>query len=269
MPDDDFEALLATLATRGIELDGFDAMAQRQAVDRRMRELGLSDLAEYRAVVAADEDEAGTLAQRVLLGYTAFLRDDVAWRALARLVVPGLVPPLRAWSAGCGTGEEPYTLAMLLTDAFGPGRPDVVVLATDVDSGALAAARRAVYPAAALRGVPRRWRRRYCRRRGDDYEVAAAVRRSVTVAHHDLVRDPPPTQLDLVVCRHTLMYFHPDAQRQILAGFAGALRPGGVLLCERTDVVEGFAWAPLGDGLYRRSGLCTSQSDSAGKAARG
>jgi chemotaxis protein methyltransferase CheR len=208
----------------------------RRQVCRRLRAhvaaLGLSDLDAYRARLAADPAEWQVLRSLTPVTISRFARDRVVFDALAREVVPALErgardegrAPLRAWSAGCASGEEAYTLALLW--------PAMEVLATDVHEPVLERARRARYPASSLRELSGAERERGFVAIGDEHAVRPEVAARVTVARHDL-RDPPPAEapFDLVLCRNAAFtYLDADAQHAVLDRFAAALHPGGALV---------------------------------------
>lgn len=200
---------------------------------RRVAALGLPDLAAYRAHLDAHPAEWAELAALAPVTISRFARDRAVWDALAREVVPVLddlaragAPPARprAWSAGCASGEEAYTLALLFRQ--------MEVLATDVHPPVLERARRAAYPASSLRELTQAERETGFVRRGGEHAVRAEVAAHVTVAAHDLRREPPPRHgLELVLCRNVAFtYFAPDAQRTVLERLAAAVRPGGALV---------------------------------------
>lgn len=252
--DADFEALVGYLATEpGFELAGFSPSMVARAVRHRMRETGAASLEAYRGLVESDPGEAAPLSHAIFLAYTAFFRDPAHWEFLARRAVPEMLAaagrPVRIWSAGCASGEEAYTLAIVMAEALGAveleGR--VEIHATDTDDEALAHARAAVYQEEELRPVPARLRRRYFARTAGGHRVVPALVRAVAPARHDLLGPAPFAGVDLAVCRHTLMYFGPSEQERILASLHAALRPGGFLFLEATDRLPGHAerFAPL------------------------
>jgi two-component system CheB/CheR fusion protein len=155
--------------------------------------------------------------------------------------------PLRAWSAGCSSGEEVYTLAILLSEALRRSHGkvqaremfvhSVKIYATDVDQEALQQARHATYPASALQALPEGLRDTYFERSADRYSFQRDLRRSIIFGRHDLIQDPPISRLDLLVCRNTLMYFNADAQRRILARFHFALKDTGFLFLGRAEML--------------------------------
>lgn len=260
-PDDRrADALLAELAPRGgLAFDAYSRASLLRRIRARMDRIGVGGFDDYRARLAADPAEHGHLVAAVPVHRTQFFRDPACWRYLAAEVLPTVLARrrpdahLRAWSAGCATGEEAYTLAMLLAEAAGPdalaaGR--VTVFATDVSERVVERGRTGRYRAEWLAGVPADYRDRYFRADGDHLVVRPALRRAVVFARHDLLRDPPLGRLDLVVCRNTLIYFTPAAQTGVLAGLYLALAPDGVLFTGRSESVT--VWTDLFRALCHR-----------------
>ena len=238
-------------------------------VRRRLSELGLPDLAAYRDYLEAHPEEWAILEGLTHITISRFNRDRGVFAALAGEVLPELAASafdrgsgsVAIWSAGCASGEEPYTLAILWRRAVAARFPeiDIRILATDVDAAMLSRARRGCYRSANLRELPEAWRAAALVQRGDEYCLTGEIKAAVRVARHD-VREPPPTgPFDLVLCRNlAFTYFDAAAQRAVATHFAVALRPGGALVLGKHEAlpteVEGFApWRPA-ERIYRRVG---------------
>jgi two-component system CheB/CheR fusion protein len=191
-----------------------------------------------------------------------FFRDPGAFRALA-----GLLPPLfegkgpdetvRVWVAGCGTGEEAWSIAILLAEhaATLPHPPGVQLFATDTDAAACTRGRTALYLASTVAGVPAARLSRFFAWEGGGYRVSKALRQAVLFATHDVLRDPPFDRLDLASCRGLLAVLPADAQARVMETFHQALRPGGILFlgpAESAGDGDGFAPAAEAHPLYRR-----------------
>jgi len=176
------------------------------------------------------------LLDALTINVTKFFRNVETWNAL-RPYLDALArrrPQLRVWSAGCASGEEPYTIAVLLAEVDVPG----VIDATDVDRLSLERTRQAKYPDAAFTEMPATLKRRYFR----DGQPVEPVRDSVRVHAHDLMREPPPhPPYDLVVCRNVVIYFERQAQERLFQVFVDALAPGGVLLLGKVETLFGPA----------------------------
>lgn len=262
------QALLAQALALLHERTGHDFTHYRQAVllrqlDRRLQVRAVADLDAYLHLLANDPDEARMLLRDLLIGVTAFFRDRAAFDALERTVLPALFDgagagqPLRAWVAACASGEEAYTLAMLLADAAAAagGRREIRIFATDIDEEALRIAQAGVYPAASVAQVPQPRLERHFTRAADGYRVRKSLRKLVVFARHDLLRDPAFARLDLVSCRNFLIYLERGRHRELLAQFHFALNRGGCLMlggAESADTAADlFAPLDLEHRLYR------------------
>ena len=266
--------LLAELSARGgLEFEAYQRAGLLRRIARRMERIGVGSLSAYRALLAADPDEHGRLCEAIQVHRTDFFRDPAVWAYLASEVVPRLLAakgtgePIRAWSAGCATGEEAYTLAMILVDALGhamrPGR--VQVLATDVSEPALARARYGRYRAERLAGVPTELLPRYFQPAGGDWLVVRGeLRACVVFAPNDLLRDPPLGRMDLIACRNTLMYFTPESQAPVLARLYLGLREGGLLVTGLTE--RPTVWSNLFEPEHDRSRVYRRAEGRAGEA---
>jgi two-component system CheB/CheR fusion protein len=206
-------------------------------VVRRISILRLNTVAEYLARLQHDPKEVENLFNDLLIGVTQFFRDPEAFESLAAKVIPQLFKrpasagPIRIWISGCATGEEAYSIAMLLMEQAGKLKTPVsaMVFATDLDSEALDTARKAKYPAQALENLSPERLRRFFHVEKNVYEVSKELREMCVFSPHSLVKDPPFSRLDLISCRNLLIYFETDLQKRLLPLFHFALNPGGHL----------------------------------------
>ena len=206
-------------------------------VARRMALTGTHDFSVYYARLRNDATEAGALARDLLINVTSFFRDRAAFAFLAEHVLPTLVArhgndePIRVWSAGCATGEEAYSLAILLLEQIASAgkRTRVQVFATDTDAEALEVARAGVYPDSIEADLSAEHLERFFTRTDHTYTVNTALRKTIVFARHNLLRDAPFSGLDLIACRNLLIYLRPEAQQRVLSLFHFALRDHGIL----------------------------------------
>lgn len=231
------EILAVVLRETGVDFLRYRRATVLRRIHNRMLSLRVSSQAEYLARLQSDPLEPAGLAERITIKVSRFYRNAATFDLLWRDVLPGLARqqggrPLQVWSAGCGCGEEAYSLAMLLEE----GGLDGTVDATDVDPSALAAANAGTYTAAAMAELPPEWAERYTDMRstaaGPTYTVRPVLRDRVRFFRHDLTSDTTPqrrTSYDFVACRNVLIYLQPHAQQQALGLLADRLRPGGVL----------------------------------------
>lgn len=253
----------------GVDFAGYKRPTVLRRLNVRMVATGRPTLAEYVQLLEDDPEECTRLTASLLIKVTEFFRDTRVMDRLRTQILPDVVAraranhELRVWCAGCATGEEAYTMAILIAEALGDQRGgiDVRVFATDIDASALAVARRGVYTAAAVRKVPPELRERYFTVLGDAYEVAKEVRASVIFGEHDLSVRPPFPHLDMVLCRNVLIYFTAELQRRVLQVFAYALRPGGWLVLGSAESTAGLDDTFVADStalkIYRRDGPAT------------
>jgi two-component system CheB/CheR fusion protein len=247
----EFEDLLEYLRhSRGFDLSGYKRSTLVRRVTSRMNMLGLEAFDQYLDFLQVDPDEFTQLFDTLLINVTGFFRDPPAWEHLARTVIPLLAEekepaePIRIWSAGCSSGEEAYTLAMILAEYLGPEemRDRVKIYGTDVDENALDVARHASYGPRAVAGVPEELLNRYFERTGaQDYRFRKDLRRALVFGRHDLVHAAPISHIDLLACRNTLMYFNAETQAKVVARFHFALEDGGILFLGKAEMLLAHA----------------------------
>jgi two-component system CheB/CheR fusion protein len=241
-----FDALLGYLQrTRGFDFSAYKRPSLMRRILRRMQHLNIEGFATYTDYLEVHPDEFPHLFNTILINVTAFFRDAAAWDYLATHVLPRVIAdkgpdePIRVWSAGCASGEEAYSLAMLFAEALGVEafRNRVKVYASNVDEDALNVARLASYPAKGVEDVPEALRDKYFEKVGEHFVFHKDLRRSVISGRHDLIHDAPISRVDLLVCRNTLMYFNAEAQSKILARFHFALGDTGYLFLGRAEML--------------------------------
>ena len=243
--DPTFEALLLHLKeARAFDFTGYKRSTLLRRVERRMAQIGSTDYLDYLDHLEVHPDEFTALFNTILINVTGFFRDPDAWDYLAREYLPPLVAarpdaPVRVWSAGCASGEEAYTLAIVLAELLGPEqfRARVKIYATDVDDEGLVQARQGVYTDREIAGVPAELVERYFEKSGHRHAFRRDLRRSVIFGRNDLVQDAPISRVDLLVCRNTLMYFNAETQAKILRRFPFALAEHGLLFLGKAEML--------------------------------
>ncbi len=233
----------------GLFCEGYKEKCLRRRLAVRMRARGVHSYADYAALLDSDPAEYQRLIDTVTINVSKFYRNPEVWNAVAALVLPDLFGregPLRAWSAGTATGEEPYTLAMLVRDYLDPqGRTReaarIEIIGSDIDADALEKARHAAYPELALVETPADARARWFEPGGPPFRVRDEIRRMVRFERADLIREPVPDDLDLVFCRNLFIYFERELQEDLLSRFVDALRPGGWLVLGKVETLLGPA----------------------------
>jgi len=235
-------------------------------IERRIVVHDAASLEDYARFLVADPGEVDLLFRELLIGVTSFFREPAAWERLAEDVLPALLESrrasrsLRAWIPGCSTGEEAYTLAIVLTEAIERLEPrwsgSLQLFATDLDGDAIDRARRAEYPAGIAADVSPERLDRFFVPHDDGYRVGKEIRSAVVFAPHNVSSDPPFTRMDIVSCRNLLIYFGPDLQRTVIPVFHYAIRPGGILILGNAETIGGHRdlFEPIGgrERIFRR-----------------
>jgi two-component system CheB/CheR fusion protein len=262
----DMQSALIQLLLRktGFAFDQYKESTLNRRIARRIAVNDLETIEDYFNLVEASETEANALLKEMQISVTGFFRDKDVFKALAK-VIKEIVSrkkagdSLRIWVPGCATGEEPFSIGMLVADALGDrlSTINVQIFATDVDSSAIEQARKSLYLRALVDNVPSRMREKYFETIDGTCKVSARIRDLVVFAEHDLMRDPPFGRLDLVSCRNVLIYFKRPAQDRLLKTFHYALDPGGYLLLGPSEGIRGVGelFSPLdaGSRIYVRA----------------
>jgi two-component system, chemotaxis family, CheB/CheR fusion protein len=244
--DPEFEALLQYLKrTRGIDFTGYKRPSLMRLTRKRMQRLGIESFNEYLDYLEANPLEINDLFDSLLLNVTTFFRDLPAWNWLAQEVIPRIIEDkrdnerIRVWSAGCASGEEAYTIAIILAEALGEKefRKRVKIYATDLDEEAVARGRLATFSARGVRDVPENLREKYFDVSRTVYTFRSDLRRCVIFGRNNLLQDAPIGQLDLLICRNALMYFNAETQAHVLARFHFALKNKGFLFVGKAEML--------------------------------
>ncbi len=241
----------------------------QRRVERRMAVTTVDTMDDYLELLKRDSLEVETLFRELLIGVTNFFRDAPAFEALATEVLPSLVAahdsanPVRVWVPGCSTGEEAYTIAILLLEQAGIAKRNVPlqVFATDIDADAIERARAGVYPQSISADVSAERLDRFFVKDGEKYRVAKAVRDCLVFAKQDVTKDPPFSRVDLISCRNLLIYMDAPLQQKLMPLFHYALNPEGYLLLGSSETVGAATdlFAPIDKKwkLFKRRGTIT------------
>lgn len=272
LTDDAFQRLRQLLVDRaGLVFDDSRRDSLSYAVADRMNAAGASSLEAYLAAVEQPRSiEVQALLDDVTIPETYFLRNAPQFQALRTSVIPELIRRaadsgrrIRVWSAGCSTGEEAYSLAILFRELLPPGAWDVQVVGTDISTKALAAARAGRYGPRSLGPVDEETRKRWFTRVGDDFVVHPEIKALVDFRHHNLVADAAPFgpgQADLVLCRNVTIYFGRETTRALMKRVHGCLGDDGYLFLGHSETLwqisEDFRLVALGEAfVYRRDAV--------------
>jgi two-component system, chemotaxis family, CheB/CheR fusion protein len=245
-PEAALEALLQFLKrSRGFDFTGYKRPSLERRFRRRTDAVGCKTFGDYLDYLEVHPEEYQALFDTLLINVTDFFRDAEAWEQVRSEALPLMLDgkpadePLRVWSAGCASGQEPYTIAMLLCEALGEEtyRERVKIYATDIDEEALNVARQATYAASELENVAPELLERYFEDSRGRFAFRPDLRHTLVFGVNNLVHDAPISRLDLLVCRNTLMYLTAETQGRILRHFHFALRETGILLLGKSEMM--------------------------------
>lgn len=237
-PDGSVQEIFRVLHSAcGIDFSFYKPNTVARRLERRLQLSGTQSLEEYIDRLRSDRDELNLLYKDLLIGVTKFFRDDAAFAELEQDVLPQLIgrltadDELRVWVSGCATGEEPYSISILLHEAFSSRQRQVRVkiFATDVHQTSLDTASAGIYSEGSLSGISETRLNRYFTKHPSGYQILPELRKMVVFAPHNVVKDAPFTKLDLISCRNMLIYLQPHAQKKAISLFHFALKTNGVL----------------------------------------
>jgi two-component system, chemotaxis family, CheB/CheR fusion protein len=244
---DDLRRIVGFLRARtGHDFSNYKRATVMRRVARRMQVARRQSLADYADYLAENPEEAQELFGDLLISVTMFFRDADAFKALMKEAIAPIIErhdddePIRAWVVGCATGEEAYSLAIVMLEEAARQKlhTPIQIFATDLDEGALATAREGLYPKSIEADVSEERLQRFFAPEGPHYRIRKEVRELVLFASHSALKDPPFIHLDLVTCRNLLIYLERDVQRQLCALFAYGLKPSGYLFLGSAETVD-------------------------------
>ena len=248
--EETFSRIYAVLKKNsGIDFTNYKRSTVLRRIERRMVVTHSAGLADYVKFLAANAEEASILVKEILIGVTNFFRDPAFFEKLKQNVIYNIVEhagekdPIRVWSAGCSTGEEAYSLAILFRetlDELGVQR-DIKIFATDVDSRAIEQAGKGVYTESILDDVSPERLARFFSKKNELYTISKEIRRMIIFAPHNMLSDPPFGKLDLICCRNVMIYFQPVLQRSLFSIFHSALKNGGYLFLGKSETAGEFS----------------------------
>ena len=240
---------------RGFDFTGYKVSTLARRIKKRMHMLEIIEYSDYLDYLEVHPEEFNLLFTTILINVTGFFRDEAAWKCLKEEIIPRILASkrsdevIRVWSTGCASGEEPYSISMLLAEAMGEEgyRERVKIYATDVDEDALNKARAAIYTEKEVEAVPEELLKKYFTRQNSFYIFNKDLRRNLIFGRNDLIQDAPISRIDLLVCRNTLMYFNSETQAKILARFYFALNDNGYLFLGKAEMLltQTHTFSPL------------------------
>ena len=259
MEDKDFNQFIANIKKMtGIDLALYkEAQMKRRLTSLRLKR-GHQSFATYFEALAKDKELFYEFLDRMTINVSEFFRNPGRWEVLDNKILPRLMQEsrkLKCWSAACSTGEEPYTLSMILLKKN--YMKDSSVLATDIDEGAIAKAKQGVYTDRSLQDAPKDLVSKYFVKDAMSYRISSEVKNHVTFKKHNLLADNFDSGFDLIICRSVMIYFTEEAKNELYMKFSRALRPGGVLFVGSTEQIfqpQQYQFEAEDTFFYRKKG---------------
>lgn len=255
--DEDFIRFVANIRqATSIDLSQYKEVQMRRRLTTLRLKYGYTDFASYFAELSKNPRLRNEFLDRMTINVSEFWRNPNRWQVLMERFFPEMIqssPRLQVWSAACSTGEEPYTLAMILDRLGMLNRASL--LATDIDEGVLAKAKQGVYLERSLRDVPKDFAKEYFKPEDGAYAVADKLKAAVRFQKQNLLLDSFGGPYDLIVCRNVMIYFTEEAKQGLYKKFAEALRPGGILFVGSTEQIFSpgqYGLATADTFFYRR-----------------
>ncbi|MBK6263913.1 PAS domain S-box protein [Marivirga sp. S37H4] len=247
LPKKGIDAIFELLEKRsGTDFSQYKPTTILRRVNYRMNKLQLSSLADYYAMIEKNPKELDILFETVLIGVTEFFRDKNAYDSLSanfQKLIKSKKPedPIRIWCVGCATGEEPYSIAILLHEILGAdiSKYDLQIFASDIDERVLNFARKGIYQKVSVENIPPKLLAKYFdKKTNTHYEVKKTIKKDILFSRHDITSDPPFVKLDAIICRNLLIYFNNNLQKQTFQIFHFALRNNGLLFLGKSESVS-------------------------------
>lgn len=242
----------------GINLSAYKERQMKRRIESLIKKNHISDFDHYVKALKTDRILFDEFINYLTINVSEFYRNPGQWEVLEQEIIPYLFSrskTIKIWSAACSTGQEPYSLVMLLTK-FLP-ISDIKIIATDIDSGALEKAQIGLYNPKGLEGLPKMYISKFFKKEGNFYKINDDIKKCVTFSKHNLLSDEYPSNCDLIVCRNVLIYFTEDAKIEIYEKFNRALKPDGILFVGSTEQIilpNRFNLAPIKTFFYQKQG---------------
>ncbi len=232
-----------------LDLSRYRESTLKRRVSHRMVVLGCKDIHDYVSYTYKNHGELSFLTDTVTIHVTEFFRDQEVFEYFSRRIISSIARRkagtedniIRIWSAGCSTGEEPYSVAILLGDYLRNEDVEAEIYGTDISEEACRTADRGIYPPDRLAGIPRRIKERYFEESADGFRICEEIRKRVTFDVHDLFSDPPFADIDVVICRNVLIHFKHGCRQEVMRKFHSVLNDNGLLMLGKSEAVGGRA----------------------------
>ncbi|EHL16644.1 MAG: CheR family methyltransferase [Peptoanaerobacter stomatis] len=227
------------LRKTGINLTLYKEAQMKRRISSLASRNGFNDLLEYFKFIDNDKEKFNEFINFMTINVSEFFRNPEQWKIVETKLFPAFLSKnkdIKVWSAACSTGEEPYTITMILSTLLPLNK--ITVYATDIDDGAMAKAKAGVYIASSLKNVPTELKNKYFKKNSDGkFEISNEIKSRVQFKKHNLLKDPYIDKCDLIVCRNVMIYFTDDAKNEIYQKFSNSLKPDGVLFVGSTEQI--------------------------------
>lgn len=244
------------LALTGIELNCYKEAQMKRRIDSLIARNNCETYSDYLTLIKSDRNKFEQFVNYLTINVSEFWRNPEQWRILEEKILPELKGKscIKIWSAACSTGDEPYSLAMLLAQYFPMNR--ISILATDIDKQVLQQAMTGVYDEKSIKNIPSVLKEKYVNRVSEDaFQINSELKKCISFREHNLLKDAYPVNCDLIVCRNVLIYFTEDAKNMIFNKFSEALNTNGVLFLGSTEQIlfpERFGLKSISSFFYRK-----------------
>lgn len=254
MDYENFKKEIFRLST--INLDAYKERQMKRRIDSLIKKNNYKDYNSYVAGLKTNEKLYKEFINYLTINVSEFYRNPTQWQVLETDILPYLLkisPTLKIWSAACSTGDEPYSLAMVLSKYTPLSK--IRIQATDIDKQVLEKAKTGLYSAKSVEGLPKEYLNKFMTKIGDSYKVNDDIKRCVDFKQHNLLKDTYPRDCDLIVCRNVLIYFTEEAKDQIYKNFNSALKNNGILFVGSTEQIimsVKYKFTPLKTFFYKK-----------------
>ncbi|WP_182199411.1 CheR family methyltransferase [Paraliobacillus salinarum] len=235
----DYQAFTQSIKNKtGIDLSSYKEVQMKRRLTSLRDKKGFNTFSSYYKALVADKALMDEFLDKMTINVSEFYRNSARWDVLEKKILPQLLnksESIRIWSAACSTGDEPYTLAMMLSQYVDLSK--VTIIATDLDEKILERAKKGVYSERALKEVPQELKDKFFVKQGTEFVIDDKLKKAITFKKHNLLSDPYPKNFDLIVCRNVLIYFTEEAKDKIYHNFNQSLNPNGVFFVGSTEQI--------------------------------
>jgi chemotaxis protein methyltransferase CheR len=253
---EDFKKEILRLS--GIDLNSYKERQMKRRIDALIRKNNYTEYDSYVSALKRDKELYNEFINYLTINVSEFYRNPNQWKVLESEVIPYLLQQrssLKIWSAACSTGDEPYSLAMVLSKFLPLSK--IRILATDIDRQVLEKAQLGLYNKKSLAGLPNEYASKYFKKVGESYQISDDIKRCIEFKQHNLLKDSYPLDCDLIVCRNVLIYFTEEAKSDIYKKFNHSLKMGGILFVGSTEQIilsHKYQLTPLKTFFYKKDG---------------